>query len=54
MTILVLSLLALAFLCRRPIGAWAVRKLTRLAIKLRPFGIAYVLLLAFFFGVLHV
>jgi hypothetical protein len=53
-TILVLSLLALAYLCRRPLGAWMVRKLTRLAIKLRPFGIAYVLLLAFFLGVLHV
>lgn len=54
MTILVLSLLALAYLCRRPLGAWMLSKLTRLAVKLRPFGIAYVLMLAFFFGVLHV
>jgi hypothetical protein len=52
-TVLLLILALLAYLCRRPIGAWMLRGLKRQALSLRPFGVAYVLLLAFSFGVLH-
>jgi hypothetical protein len=51
--VLLLVLALLAYWSRYAIWRWLRVRLVRTALSLRPFGIAYVLLLVFWFGVVR-